>query len=114
MRMCRTILICLLLGSLAVAGAMVKAAEPPSLGGAAALEQPSAHSEEPGLPQEAEEIARPSGFSVTNSMVVTWIVAAFLIIFARRAMKHVKEVPDGAQNFWEWLVESLHNFLEEI
>ncbi len=26
----------------------------------------------------------------------------------------IKEVPDGAQNFWEWLVESLHNFLESI
>jgi len=26
----------------------------------------------------------------------------------------MKEVPDGAQNFWEWMVESLHNFLEGI
>jgi len=26
----------------------------------------------------------------------------------------MKDVPDGAQNFWEFLVESLHNFLEEI
>jgi F-type H+-transporting ATPase subunit a len=30
------------------------------------------------------------------------------------AMKNVKTVPDGAQNFWEWLVESLHDFLEGI
>jgi F-type H+-transporting ATPase subunit a len=26
----------------------------------------------------------------------------------------MKEIPDGAQNFWEWMVESLHNFLDEI
>jgi F-type H+-transporting ATPase subunit a len=53
-------------------------------------------------------------FKVTNSMIVTWIVAAGLIIFAQYATRKIKEVPDGAQNFWEWLVESLHNFLESI
>ena len=39
---------------------------------------------EHGLPQHAVEIARPFGFPVTNSMVVTWIVAVALIFFARR------------------------------
>ena len=29
-------------------------------------------------------------------------------------MRNVKPVPSGAQNFWEWLVESLYNFLESI
>lgn len=53
-------------------------------------------------------------FKVTNSMIATWIVALGIIIFAQYAMKQVKEVPDGAQNFWEWLVESLHDFLESI
>lgn len=47
-------------------------------------------------------------------MIVTWIVAAFILLFARIATAKMKEVPDGAQNFWEWLVESLRNFLEEI
>src|SRR5438094_126415 len=53
-------------------------------------------------------------FSVTNSMLVTWIVAAGIIVFAQVAMRNVKPVPSGAQNFWEWLVESLYNFLESI
>ena len=53
-------------------------------------------------------------FKVTNSMIVTWIVALAIIIFAQYATRNIKEVPDGAQNFWEWLVESLHNFLEGI
>jgi F-type H+-transporting ATPase subunit a len=26
----------------------------------------------------------------------------------------MKDTPEGAQNFWEWLVESLHDFLESI
>lgn len=49
-----------------------------------------------------------------NSMIVTWFVAAGLIIFAQYATRRVKDVPDGAQNFWEFLVESLRNFLESI
>lgn len=70
--------------------------------------------EEHGLSQQAVEIARPFGFPITNSMVVTWIVAVGLIIFARLATRDMKRVPDGAQNFLEWLVESLYTFLEGI
>ena len=66
------------------------------------------------MTQKAVELARPSGFSVTNSMVVTWVVAVGLIVFAQAATRQMKRVPTGAQNFWEWLVESLHNFLEDI
>jgi F-type H+-transporting ATPase subunit a len=47
-------------------------------------------------------------------MLVTWIVAIGMIGFAQYATRKIKEVPEGAQNFWEWLVESLHNFLEGI
>jgi len=51
--------------------------------------------EEHGLPQHAVEIARPLGFPITNSVVVTWIVAAGLIILARVATRDVKRVPEG-------------------
>lgn len=53
-------------------------------------------------------------FQINNSMVITWIAAAFLIIFARIATKNIKEIPSGAQNFWEWMVESLYEFLEGL
>ena len=66
------------------------------------------------LPQSAVEIARPFGFPITNSMVVTWIVAIALIVFARVATRHMTAVPGGAQNFLEWLLESLYDFLESI
>lgn len=69
---------------------------------------------EQGPSQKAVEIARPFGFPVTNSMVVSWIVAVGLILFAQVATRHMKAVPEGAQNFWEWLVESLYTFLEGI
>ncbi|HEU4690226.1 MAG TPA: F0F1 ATP synthase subunit A [Vicinamibacterales bacterium] len=66
------------------------------------------------LSQSAVEIARPFGFPITNSMVVTWVVAIGLIVFAQFATRHMKEVPEGSQNFLEWLVESLYNFLEGL
>src|SRR5215470_10005043 len=54
------------------------------------------------------------GFGITNSMLVTWIIAVGIIIFAQIATRRVKTIPSGIQNFWEWLVEGLHNFLENI
>jgi F-type H+-transporting ATPase subunit a len=66
------------------------------------------------LPLHAVEISRIGSFPITNSMVVTWIVALTLIFFAQRATRTMKDVPEGAQNFWEWLVESLYEFLESI
>ena len=73
-----------------------------------------AANEEHGLSQQAVEIARPLGFPITNSMIVTWIVAVGLILFARIATRHMKQVPDGAQNFLEWLIASLYGFLEGV
>jgi F-type H+-transporting ATPase subunit a len=67
-----------------------------------------------GLSQKAVEIARPLGFPITNSMVVTWIVAIGLIVFAQLATRKVSQVPGGAQNFLEWLIESVYGLLEGI
>lgn len=97
-------------------GSVAAAAEAPAA--EAITHTGAASAEEHGLPRYAVEITRlstPFGpFSITNSMVVTWIVAIGLIVFAQVATRRMKEIPDGAQNFWEWMVESLHNFLEGI
>ena len=53
-------------------------------------------------------------FYVTNSMLVSWVVALAVIIFAQIATRKIQTVPSGAQNFWEWMVEGLYNFLESI
>ncbi len=68
---------------------------------------------EQGLPQYAVKIDRWGSF-ITNSMVVSWIVAIGLIIFARAATRDMKGIPGGAQNLMEWLVEGLYSFLESI
>jgi len=74
----------------------------------------SSTEEEHGLSQKAVEIGRVFGFPITNSMVVSWIVALSLIIFVQAATWKMKQIPSGAQNFLEWLVESLYGFLEGL
>lgn len=76
--------------------------------------QSAGGSESHGLTQQAVEIARPFGFPLTNSMIVTWVVAIGLILFAQLATRHMERIPAGAQNFWEWLIESLSNFLQGV
>ncbi len=66
------------------------------------------------LPPNAEEIFNIGPFIITNSMLMVWIVAAFIIIVAQLATKDLKLVPSGLQNLVEWMVESLYNFLEGI
>jgi F-type H+-transporting ATPase subunit a len=68
--------------------------------------------EHEGISQAAPDLWK--GIPITNSMVLTWGVALFLIVFAQLATRNIKAVPEGIQNFWEWLVESLHNFLDDI
>lgn len=63
------------------------------------------------LSTKAVEIARPLGFPVTNSMLVSWMVALGLIVFAQAATRHMHVVPTGSQNLLEWLVESVHRFM---
>jgi F-type H+-transporting ATPase subunit a len=72
------------------------------------------HAGHHGLTPNAPVLAHLGPLAITNSMVATWIVAILIIVFAQYSTRRVKEIPDGAQNFWEWLVESLHNFLEGI
>jgi F-type H+-transporting ATPase subunit a len=67
-----------------------------------------------GLPQSAVEIGRVFGVPITNSMVVTWIVAVALIVFAQAATRSMAQVPGGAQNLFEWIVESVYGLLESI
>jgi len=69
---------------------------------------------EPALSLKAIRLVQIGKFAITNSMLLTWIVAAGIIVFAQIATRNIKPIPSGIQNFWEWLVEGLHNFLESI
>ena len=87
------------------------------LGSPAMAAEPSPapeNAEHEALPLHAVPLVRIGKFGITNSMLVTWIVAAGVIILAQTAMRNPKRIPGRRQNFWEWLVEGLYNFLEGI
>ncbi len=85
---------------------------------ARAQEPAAAHAEvapeHEALSLKATPLYDVAGFKITNSMIVTWVVAVAIIIFAQIATRKIKPVPTGAQNFWEWMVEGLYNFLESV
>jgi F-type H+-transporting ATPase subunit a len=115
MRLVKAILIISLL-TLASSFAAIAVEKSPVLRQATPSEvqtEAASHHEE-GLPAHAVPVKQIGKFVITNSMIVTWIVALGIIIFAQVATRQMKAVPSGAQNFWEWLVEGLYNFLEGI
>jgi F-type H+-transporting ATPase subunit a len=81
-----------------------------------AAETVSSHGSEhePAVSLKPITVLQIGKFAVTNSMLLTWIVAAGIIVFAQIATRNIKPIPSGIQNFWEWLVEGLYNFLEGI
>jgi F-type H+-transporting ATPase subunit a len=81
---------------------------------AQSMSEQASETQEHGLSAKPVEIARPFNFPITNSMLVSWLVAIGLIVFAQFATRKMKQVPTGAQNFMEWLVEALYKFLVGI
>jgi F-type H+-transporting ATPase subunit a len=109
-RFCRQPLLFLSVFGLLAFGGLTRAAlaaEPMPASGVAAEEHEA-------VPLKPAVLLTIGKFTITNSMLVTWVVAAGMIFFAQTATRRIKPVPDGAQNFWEWLVESLYNFLESV
>ena len=97
--------------------AMAAASDRPATSSGAVNQRPavtSTQKDEDSLPPKAVEIGRVFGFPITNSMLISWIAAVGIIVFAQLATRNMKQVPGRAQNFLEWLVESLYNFLEGI
>ena len=87
------------------------------LGGAMVLAAPAGYAAEAareGVSLSAADVGHLGVLPISNSMIVTWVIAGLLILSARLATRAVKDVPSGAQNVWEWLVEGLLGFLEGI
>ena len=67
-----------------------------------------------GLSAKADEIGPAFSFPITNSMVVSWIVALSLLLFAQLSTRKMEPVPRGSQNLLEWLVGGLYDFMTGI
>jgi len=90
-------------------GAVIQAA-----GEAAAHGADAAHAEHHGLPEAAPRLHHLGPIPITNSMVAMILVTVLIITVAQVGMRAPKLVPSGLQNFVEWVVESLHEFLSGI
>ena len=62
------------------------------------------------MPLNAEQLFGP----VSNSILMCWIAVGLIVLFCKAATKEMKMVPEGLQNFAEWLIESVYDFFGSI
>ncbi len=51
---------------------------------------------------------------ITNSMIMVWLAVALIVLFCRAATHQMAAIPSGFQNFAEWVIESLYDFLSSL
>jgi F-type H+-transporting ATPase subunit a len=67
------------------------------------------------VPAAAPAVLHVLGLPITNSMICTWVVAAFILIIVRATSpKQIKEVPSGMQNVLEAMVEGWEGLIGDI
>lgn len=54
------------------------------------------------------------GIPVTNTMITMWLVMALMIVLAVVARVTMKYLPKGFQNFVEWSLGGMRNFMKEV
>lgn len=81
-----------------------------------ALADGSVYASEEGhhLPSAAVPVFNFFGFTLSNSMIITWVVTLLIILFVRISTRNMQIVPGRMQNFLEAIVEALYEFLEVI
>lgn len=62
----------------------------------------------------AEPIKQVGGFTITNSLINTWLSVLILVILLFAAGRKVKKIPRGVQNIFEFAVEYALNFADTI
>jgi len=62
-----------------------------------------------GIPLHAERLW--ASLPITNSMVMVWLAVGLIVLFCQAATRKMALVPAGFQNFAEWSIESLYDFL---
>ncbi len=62
----------------------------------------------------AEPIFNIGNFTVTNSLLNSWIVVFLLIIFSLVISKKVRQIPKGIQNFFEFIIEGALNLCDNV
>lgn len=68
----------------------------------------------PHISLSAETLWTVAGFPITNSLLTTWLVMAFLIIWAWSATRSMKMIPGNAQQIAEIIVGGLYDMFESV
>lgn len=63
---------------------------------------------------KAEPIGEFLGFTITNSLLMTWIVMAVLMVFAVLFRRKIALIPGKLQAGVEWLFEGVLGYMEEV
>ncbi|MBU1922509.1 F0F1 ATP synthase subunit A [Patescibacteria group bacterium] len=61
-----------------------------------------------------ETIFNVAGFSVTNSLLNSWMTVIILIICAVVLFKKIKQVPKGMQNVFEMIIEAAFGVMDSV
>lgn len=64
------------------------------------------------LPLNAERLHET--LPISNSMIMVWLAVGLIVLFCRAATHKMALVPTGFQNFAEWAIESLYDFLSGL
>jgi len=67
-----------------------------------------------GMTPKPVDLISIEGFHINNSMIAEAIAVVLIVAFVQVAMRAPKLIPCGAQNFVEWLVELLSDFIESL
>ncbi|MFO8102124.1 MAG: FoF1 ATP synthase subunit a [Dehalococcoidia bacterium] len=70
-------------------------------------------SPEPHVHLPAEEVFDIAGFPVTNCIIASWLAIVVLLVMFIAGSRRMTLVPQGWQNFIEWIYETLYNFAEQ-
>lgn len=62
----------------------------------------------------AEPISHIGNFTITNSLINSWITVVILVIFFISAGKKIKRVPNGIQNIFEFLLEKALELADSV
>jgi F-type H+-transporting ATPase subunit a len=82
---------------------------------AASVSASAAAAPEEVVPAAAPAVFHVLGLPVTNSMICTWIVGAFILIVVRiGTWNNIKEIPSGLQNLIEAMVEGWDGLIGDI
>jgi len=62
---------------------------------------------------KAETIGRAFGYDITNSLAMSWVVMAVLIVFAVLFRRKISLIPGKLQAGIEWMFEGVLNYMSE-